>query len=73
MGNELIDSVNREIYQKFPNLVGKSPKITRQPDEKFLLIYKTSTELPGGKAMTQVIRVVCDSNGEISKITSSRG
>lgn len=73
MGKEFVERVNREIYQKFPNLDGKSPKIIRQPDEKFLLIYNASAELPGGKTMTQVIRVVCDINGEISKITSSRG
>lgn len=73
MEKELIDRVNREIYQKFPNLAGKSPRIIRQPDDKFLLIYNASSELPGGKAITQVIRVVCDSDGEISKITSSRG
>jgi hypothetical protein len=73
MEKELIDRVNREIYQKFPNLAGKSPRIIRQPDDKFLLIYNASSELPGGKAIAQVIRVVCDSDGEISKITSSRG
>lgn len=73
MCNEITDKVNRDIYKKYPNLVGISPKIIRQPDEKYLLIYNASGELPGGKVINQVIRVVCDSHGEVTKITSSRG
>jgi hypothetical protein len=73
MCKEITDNVNREIYKKFPNIAGISPKIIRQPGDKFLLIYNASGELPGGKVINQVIRVVCDSNGEVTKITSSRG
>ena len=73
MSNELIEKVNREIYKKFPNMAGINPKITQQPGNKILLIYKSSGELPGGKTLSQAIRVVVDSNGEVCKITSSRG
>lgn len=73
MCKEITDKVNRDIYKKYPNLVGISPKIIRQPGDKLLLIYNASGELPGGKVINQVIRVVCDSHGEVIKITSSRG
>jgi len=73
MSNELTEKVNREIYKKFPIMAGINPKIIRQPGDKILLIYKASGELPGGKTLSQVIRVLVDNNGEVCQITSSRG
>jgi len=73
MSNELTQKVNQEIYKKFPNMAGVNPKITWQPGDKILFIYKSSGELPGGKTLSQVIRVVVNSNGEVCQITSSRG
>ncbi len=71
MGESIKDRVNKKVYRQFPELEGKSPSISSRPDGELLYTYKGSVELPNGKTMSRVVRVVISENGRILKLTSS--
>lgn len=73
MNADAIRKVNEKVYQKYIKLSGKKPKVSNLTSGTYLLLYSFSDELPGGKSLTQTIRVVADENGNVSKISSSRG
>jgi len=47
--------------------------VSEQAPGRYLLIYAFADELPGGKAIQQQLRVVADEEGNISKMSVSRG
>ena len=69
----LIEKINRVVYSKFPELIGKKPKVNSQPGEKYLLIYHGEVKMADGPMLNQSVRVICNSNGDVLKISSSRG
>jgi len=73
MNTDAIRKVNEKVYQKYIKLSGKKPKVSKLTSGSYLLLYSFSDELPGGKTLSQTIRVVADENGNVSKISSSRG
>ena len=73
MKADAIRKVTEQVLKKHPKLAGKLPKITEQSPGNYLLVYRFSDELPGGKSISQTVRVVADEQGKISKISSSRG
>jgi len=68
-----IQKVSDKISAKYPKLSGKHPKVTEQSPGRYLLIYAFADELPGGKAIQQQVRVVADEEGNISKMSVSKG
>ena len=68
-----IQKVSDKVSAKYAKLRGKHPKVTEQSPGRYLLIYAFSDELPGGKAIQQQLRVVADEEGNISKMSVSRG
>ena len=68
-----IEKVNKVVYSKFPELTGKKPKVNSQPGDTYLLIYQVEINLANGPKFNQSIRVKCNSNGDVLKISSSRG
>lgn len=72
MPKAYIEKVNRKVFRQFPELEGKSPSISSRPDGESLYTYKGSVDLPNGKSMSRVVRVVVNENGRILKLTSSR-
>ena len=73
MKADAIRKVTEHVLKKHPKLAGKLPKISEQSPGNYLLVYRFSDELPGGKSISQTVRVVADEQGKISKISSSRG
>ncbi|MCJ7694398.1 MAG: hypothetical protein MUO40_03145 [Anaerolineaceae bacterium] len=73
MKNEAIQKVCETVYGRFPEFNGKKPKISSQSTGKYLLLFSATSNLPDGKQISQTIRVISDSQGQIHKISSSRG
>ena len=73
MKADAIQKVTEQVLKKHPKLAGKLPKISEQSPGNYLLVYRFSDELPGGKSISQTVRVVANEQGKISKISSSRG
>jgi hypothetical protein len=52
------------------------PKVSQQGKNKdnttYLLTYSGSAELPGGRKINRIVRVVADERGRILKMTTSR-
>ncbi|MEL7625653.1 MAG: hypothetical protein AAGU15_02200 [Anaerolineaceae bacterium] len=73
MKSEAIRKVTEKVVKKHPKLAGKSPKVSMISAGSYLLQYTFSDDLPNGKSIAQTIRVVADEDGNISKMSSSRG
>lgn len=73
MKSEAIQRVNEKIYRKHIKLHGKKPRVSEVKPGTYLLQYTYDDTLPGGKSLSQTIRVVADEDGNIKKMSSSRG
>jgi len=75
MKREMINSVNLKIYRQFPEVKGKSPKVSLQTSSSmktYLLIYSGKSKTSDNKSISRVVRVVANENGKIIKISTSR-
>ncbi|MBG0788542.1 MAG: hypothetical protein H0S79_25930 [Anaerolineaceae bacterium] len=72
MERKVLDKVCQQVYRRYPNLKGKSPKVTSQGSERYLLLFTGSGETPDGKIIKQTVRVVTDDSGRILKTSTSR-
>ena len=73
MKAEAIRKVTEKVINKHPKLAGKNPKVSTLSPGSYLLQYSFSDDLPNGKSISQTIRVVTDEEGNITKMSSSRG
>ncbi|HBO34109.1 MAG TPA: hypothetical protein DD636_05140 [Anaerolineaceae bacterium] len=73
MKAEAIRNVTEKVVKKHPKLAGKTPKVSMLSPGNYLLQYSFSDDLPNGKSISQTIRVVADEEGNIIKMSSSRG
>lgn len=71
MEKDPIAKVTRQVIRTFPEMRGVSPSVRRDA-ERFVLTYKGKAELPGGKTLSRVVRVVADARGQIIRISTSR-
>ena len=71
MNEQAIDKVTRAVVKQFPEMREARPSIKSRGDE-YLVTYKGSADLPGGKTMKRIVRVVADDRGEIIKLSTSR-
>jgi hypothetical protein len=78
---ELLKTVNKEIYRRFPAVRDKKPKVKlQQPsnarsirkEPTYLLTYHSKVKLSDNKSLPYWVRVVTNSNGKILKISTSR-
>lgn len=67
-----VQTVCRQVYQKFPDFQGVQPKILQQPNGSSLLLFETEGRTPDGKLIKRTIRVVVGNNGKIAKMSTSR-
>jgi len=84
MEPELIESITRDIYRRFPEVAGVKPKVRKQPQEKdqtkviplekrnYLLTFNKDARGPGGQTIPRWVRVVVSPKGKILKITTSK-
>ena len=72
MDSAAINKVCQSVYARVPALQGVKPKVSAQ-GSRYLLIFTKTNTLPTGKALEQTVRVVADEEGNIIKMSSSRG
>lgn len=84
MDSKIIQSISLEVYRRFPDLAGRTPRIQsvrqarprlpmrwmRRP-EAYQLVYQGRKTTSTGKNMPYAVRVLADQNGKILKITMS--
>jgi hypothetical protein len=76
VNRETVAQVSREVARKFPEMAGVTPTIRPQGESRgvaqYLLVYKGRAELPGGRSMNRIVRVVCSERGQIVRLSTSR-
>lgn len=72
MNKQALDKVCKDVYQQFTTVDAVKPKVTRQGDNKYLLVFSGSGETPDGRTIKQNIRVVVTDDGRIIKTSMSR-
>jgi hypothetical protein len=75
--SDVIRTVSREVVRKFPEMAGVRPSVKHQKHKngdlaQFLLTYKGKADLPGGKKIMRIVRVVANEDGQIQKISTSK-
>ena len=80
MDKEIVTSINKKVYRRFPELNGKAPKIRSQNSRAknarslptYLFVYSGTVRISGNKTMPRLVRVVVNEKGKILKISTSR-
>jgi hypothetical protein len=72
MESKLIESINKQVYKKFPEVQGSNPTLTPRPGEQVLLVYKANVPTADGRTLERTVRVVADASGKIIKMTTSK-
>lgn len=80
MNRDVMQSVNLEVYRRFPEMKGIRPKVQQRQAAKalpenlpktYLLTYQTLPASPA-PSLHRTVRVVVDEQGKIIKISTSR-
>jgi hypothetical protein len=72
MDHQIINSISQQVYQRFPEVKGSSPKVESQESGRVLLVYSGSATAANGHSIQRIVRVVAAENGKIIKMTTSR-
>ncbi|MEK6588611.1 MAG: hypothetical protein AABY97_07200 [Chloroflexota bacterium] len=77
MKREAVNKITRKVVGQFPEMDGVQPAIRRQEApgngrSLYLLTYKGQAQLPGGKSLRRIVRVVADDEGRVIRISTSR-
>ncbi len=81
MNADVIQSINHEIYRRFPEVKGKKPRVQLQEiaqsrqiakAKTYLLIYTAQAVTANQKTLPRLVRVVADEQGKILKVSTSR-
>jgi hypothetical protein len=77
MDREAIDRVNRKVSRQFPEMKSIRPSVKAESKasnnkQKFSLTYKGKANLPNGRTISRVVRVVADENGKVLRMSTSK-
>ncbi len=77
MEKKVVSKISRKVAKTFPEMRHVQPTIRKQPGSsrqspRFVLTFKGKADLPGGKRLTRIVRVVADERGEIIRMSTSR-
>ncbi len=73
LSQPLLAQINQQIYARFPDMAGASPKQKRAPSgPNIILTYRCQRETPDGLRIERVVRATVTPDGEIVKISTSR-
>lgn len=77
MKSKTVSQIARKVVKQFPEMAGIEPAIRRQDSpangaDQYLLTFKGSAELPGGRTLQRIVRVVADTEGRVIRISTSR-
>jgi len=71
-----IQKITRSVGKKFPEMNRVKPSVRKQSsgkgNDQFLLTYKGKADLPGGRKISRIVRVVADERGRIIKMSTSK-
>jgi hypothetical protein len=71
-----VNKVSRKVVKQFPEMKGSKPSIrTRSgPGSKlqYELTYKGKADLPGGRSIRRVVRVVANEKGKVIRMSTSK-
>jgi len=74
--SKTLGTLNKAVRKSFPEMARVRPKVSQQGKNEdnltYLLTYSGSAELPGGRKIKRIVRVVADERGRILKMTTSR-
>jgi hypothetical protein len=72
MEKKALQKVCDEVYQLYPPLRDLKPKVSKQGEDRYLLVFSKADKTPDGKTIQQIIRVVASDNGKILKTSMNR-
>lgn len=76
MDQGLIKKITKKVSRQFPEMQGVRPTVRRQSTpnngQQFLLTFKGEANLPGGRTMKRIVRVVADPKGKVLRMSTSR-
>ena len=76
MDQGIIQKITKKVARQFPEMQGVRPAIRQQSTpnntKQFTLTYKGMANLPGGKTMKRIVRVVADPKGKVIRMSTSR-
>lgn len=76
MDQSSVEKVSRKVKKQFPEMKGISPAVRKSSESrgrvKYELTYKGKVELPGGRKLRRVVRVVADEKGKIIRMSTSK-
>jgi hypothetical protein len=76
MEQSSINKVSRKVVKQFPEMKGSKPSIRRRSGSgsklQFELTYKGKVEVPGGRTLRRVVRVVADEKGKVIRMSTSK-
>lgn len=72
MDKNVVEKICKNIYRRFPPMKDKRPKVSKQGENRYLLVFSGSGETPDGQTIQQTVRVVADEEGRIIKTSMSR-
>jgi hypothetical protein len=75
MKQNIKSKISQQVSRSFPEMRGVRPSVKRQgkgKDEQYLLVYQGKAELPGGRSINRIVRVVADERGSILRMSTSR-
>lgn len=77
MQRDMLATVTHQVARSFPEMANVRPTVRRQEGssggpEHFLLVYKGRAELPDGRTIHRIVRVVVDESGRIVRMSTSK-
>jgi hypothetical protein len=76
MDQDTKQRIARQVSRSFPEMNGVRPSVRQQSGKNglahYLLIFKGKAQLPGGKTMSRIVRVLADESGNIIRMSTSR-
>lgn len=77
MDQDVVKRVSNKVAKQFPEMKGKKPTVRQHSRSakkklKFELTYKANVELPGGRRLQRIVRVVADEKGKIIRMSTSK-
>ncbi|MEN4013451.1 MAG: hypothetical protein ROW48_15565 [Bellilinea sp.] len=72
MDAKTIQAVCKQVFQKHPEVRGSTPKVKPQTSGSFLFIFEGRATTDNGFTIKHTVRAVVNTEGKITKLTSSR-
>ena len=72
MKKEAVEKITQTVVRQFPEMDGVRPAVKSQGGPRYLVTFKGAVELPDGKTMKRIVRVVADEKGDVIRMSTSR-